>query len=94
MAIPRKRPVNSSHENRRHLLVGVPMRIAHIGPLVDQDVVEQAAVTIGSIPQFFAKTIALLAKKDTHRGCCHIKATRKNSKTLTNVDFLLGGQEI
>jgi hypothetical protein len=45
-------------ENHRHLLVRVPVRVAHVAALVDQHVVQQRAVAVGvffSLSQKYAR---------------------------------------
>ena len=46
-----ERAVDAADENHRHLLVRVPMRIAHVAALVDQHVIEHRAVAVGHVLQ-------------------------------------------
>src|SRR6185369_4715085 len=46
MAIPFERSVDSSQQNYRHLHMRMPVRIAHVAALVDQHVIEYAAIAI------------------------------------------------
>ena len=41
-----ERAVDASDQNRRHLFMGMPMRITHVAALVDEHVIEQAAVPV------------------------------------------------
>ena len=55
MTIALERPVDSSDQDHRHLLVRVPMRVAHVASLVDQHVIQNGAVAIGNVPELVAE---------------------------------------
>ena len=53
VTIPLERAVDSADEDHGHFFMGVPMRIAHVASLVDQHVVQNAAVSVGYVLQLF-----------------------------------------
>ena len=55
VAIPRERPVDPAEKNGRHLLVRVSVRVTHVATLVDQYVIQQVAVAVGSVLQLPGK---------------------------------------
>jgi hypothetical protein len=46
MAVALERAVDAADEDHRHLLVRVPVRVAHVAALVDQHVIEHRAVAV------------------------------------------------
>ena len=51
VTIPFERSVDATDELDRHFFVCVPMRIAHVGSLVDQYVIENRAVAFSGVVQ-------------------------------------------
>src|SRR2546426_7399496 len=51
MTVPLERAVDSTDEFNRYFLMRVPMRVPHVGSLVDQHVIQNAAIAIRHILQ-------------------------------------------
>src|SRR3989449_9564868 len=55
VTITLKSSVTAADELNGHFFMRMPMRIAHVGSLVDQHVIQNGAVTIGGIVQLLDK---------------------------------------
>src|SRR5437016_802473 len=60
MTVPLELTVDSTDKLNRYFLMRVPMRIPHVGSLVDQHVVQNVAVAFGGILQLLAEVRQIL----------------------------------
>src|ERR1700691_4434417 len=56
VAIPLEFTVDPAEKNDRHLYMRMPMGVAHVASLVDQDMIQNAStIAIGNLAQFVGK---------------------------------------
>ena len=60
VTVPLELTVDSTDKLNRYLLVRVPVRVSHVGSLVNQHVIQDVAVAVGSISQFLAEVRQIL----------------------------------
>src|SRR5579862_1536553 len=68
VTVPFEIAVQPAQKNDGHLHMRVAMRIAHVASLVDQNVVEKAAVSIGCLAQLFGEIREVLNVIPVHLG--------------------------
>src|SRR6266850_2540728 len=60
VTVPLEFTVYATNKLDRYFLMRVPMRVPHVGSLVNQHVIQNVAVAVGSIPQFLAEVRQIL----------------------------------